>query len=531
VEKISLKRIKSGVNYIKNFIIFKDEDTINVCKNQCKHMGGKFGNCDSENNVICNRHNWKLNLRTLNYSNPEGLKQEGLFHKIDNEELIIYEDELSSSFNSSQAKTKLKPHEFKIKFYTHACVEIIWNDKSFFTDPWLIGPAFIKGWWLLHKPPNDWLEKICSCDGIYISHNHSDHMNFPTLSKIVEKNPLIPIFVPEFESDSCYKILSLLGFQNIHRCKFGEKQELGGANFTIYQDTTGKEDSALLFEYKGYKILNTVDCKNIKSYDINDIDVLLAEFSSGASGYPVCWSEQYGDEIIEKILKRNRNQMFKNIVDTVKHFSPSVFVPFAGYFKESYWSDYKIKDNNIKNCPIKINKFVEKTFKDVKTWLPDSGVSLDIGDFSTYPYTEEFYQDKPLEYYASKIKHGPHIKAFNKKKNLEKYFDLIEFKGDLLLHIIETDEEYISCKNEFFVNFRNGDKLITSSKPTKFTRYLKIKVRSDVFRYVLYNMLPWEEFSIGFQAEFYREPDQYNFDFWNYMQNKMFTQTNKITWD
>ena len=32
---------------------------------------------------------------------------------------------------------------------------------------------------------------------------------------------------------------------------------------------------------------------------------------------------------------------------------------------------------------------------------------------------------------------------------------------------------------------------------------------------------PWEEFSIGFQARFYREPDNYNFDFWDYFQNSI----------
>ena len=42
-----------------------------------------------------------------------------------------------------------------------------------------------------------------------------------------------------------------------------------------------------------------------------------------------------------------------------------------------------------------------------------------------------------------------------------------------------------------------------------------------MFRYVLINGLSWEEFSIGFQAKFYREPDNYNFDFWDYFQNSI----------
>lgn len=45
-------------------------------------------------------------------------------------------------------------------------------------DPWLIGPAFARGWWLLHEPPSDWLERVCRADLIYISHMHSDHLRY-----------------------------------------------------------------------------------------------------------------------------------------------------------------------------------------------------------------------------------------------------------------------------------------------------------------------------------------------------------------
>ena len=81
------------------------------------------------------------------------------------------------------------------------------------------------------------------------------------------------------------------------------------------------------------------------------------------------------------------------------------------------------------------------------------------------------------------------------------------------------DEIFAYKKNEFFVDFNN--KKVVSSKPDNYNRYLRIKVRSDVFRYILFNGLPWEEFSIGFQARFYREPDNYNFDFWDYFQNNI----------
>ena len=118
------------------------------------------------------------------------------------------------------------------------------------------------------------------------------------------------------------------------------------------------------------------------------------------------------------------------------------------------------------------------------------------------------------------IKNGEHIQFYNNKENIQQYFDEVGYRSDLLLHVIEKDEEFLFDHNEFFVDFNTGK--VVYYKPEEFKRYLRIKVRSDVFRYVLYNRLPWEEFSIGFQERFYREPDNYNFDFWNHFSDVKF---------
>ena len=211
--------------------------------------------------------------------------------------------------------------------------------------------------------------------------------------------------------------------------------------------------------------------------------------------------------------------MYRNISDSIYHFKPSVFIPFAGYFSEEYWSDYKIKQKNIKNNPKDIIKFVEKKFKEIKTWYPVPGNELDISNFLTYKYSGKYYYDEHPDYYAEEIKSGEHIDEFNDTKNIQTYFDMIGYESDLVLHIIEMDEEFLNIINEFYVDFNSGK--VLNYKPDNYERYLKIKVRSDVFRYVLYNGLSWEEFSIGFQARFYREPDNYNLDFWNHFQNSI----------
>ena len=152
--------------------------------------------------------------------------------------------------------------------------------------------------------------------------------------------------------------------------------------------------------------------------------------------------------------------MYINISDTIKHFKPKLYIPFAGFFVESYWSDHKIKQKNIKNNPKDINKFVEKKFKEIKTWYPVSGNELDISNFLTYKYDGEYYHDEHPDYYIEEIRKGKHIDIFNDIKNIQKYFDVVGYKSDLVLHIIEMNEKFLNTNNEFFVDF-NTKKVVT----------------------------------------------------------------------
>ena len=64
----------------------------------------------------------------------------------------------------------------------------------------------------------------------------------------------------------------------------------------------------------------------------------------------------------------------------------------------------------------------------------------------------------------------------------------------------------------------------TNERPATSHRYLRMRVRADVFRHVLRWGLPWEEITVRFQAWFYREHNVYNLDFWNHFQDKLLSQ-------
>ena len=51
---------------------------------------------------------------------------------------------------------RIEDDELTVEFWTHACCEITAGGHRIVTDPWLVGPAFSRGWWLAHEPPADW---------------------------------------------------------------------------------------------------------------------------------------------------------------------------------------------------------------------------------------------------------------------------------------------------------------------------------------------------------------------------------------
>jgi hypothetical protein len=144
--------------------------------------------------------------------------------------------------------------------------------------------------------------------------------------------------------------------------------------------------------------------------------------------------------------------------------------------------------------------------------LPASPGPLPHFDFEAYlkPY-EEAMSFEPLQ----------------TTTGLLDYFRWTGFTGDLLLHIIETDEAFDTVIRDVMIDL-SGPRIVTAVEPQS-RRYLRMRVRADVFRYVLQKGLPWEELTIGFCARFKREPDVYNMDFWAHVQDKLPAQAPWVT--
>jgi CMP-N-acetylneuraminate monooxygenase len=460
----------------------------------------------------------------MTYTNPRGdLRQDELPLEIDpTGNVAIYDVAQSKPWDDGRsARRELREGEFTLKFYAHACMELVANGYRLFTDPWLVGPAFSRGWWLSQRPPADWAERLAAADGIFISHNHSDHLNRHTLAILAERRRDVPIFIPAFDSPAMTTTLTALGFSDVRSVPFDRWETLrGDFRLMILPDATGRDDSGVLVEYAGHRVLDTVDAQNLRSGEIpSGVDVLLSSFAGGASGFPVCWNELYDEAKIRDIVTKSRRRHALAAATMARDAAARMFVPFAGYFYEAHPADADIRVRNVKNSPEELGELVRKLSPQTAVWIPEPGAILDIGSLKLLAEGRTAPPAPEIETYTALIARDLHFAPLGSLEGIAQYFAWAGFRADLVLHLIETDESFAHTLREFLYDFSRG--AIVEQRPPTAHRYLRMRVRADVFRHVLRHGQPWEEISIGFQARFYREPDAYNFDFWDHFQNHL----------
>ena len=149
-----------------------------------------------------------------------------------------------------------------LEYINHACLIFKSKKFKFATDPWTIGPAFNTGWWLKHKTIKDWKEELNSCNFIFVSHNHPDHLHELTLSNLRKD---MPIVVPNFMSDSTKLLIEDVGFKNIIKLNFEDQYKFKNSSLILSILKSGdlREDSGLYFSFGNFTSLLTVDANNL----------------------------------------------------------------------------------------------------------------------------------------------------------------------------------------------------------------------------------------------------------------------------
>ncbi|SFT35267.1 Beta-lactamase superfamily domain-containing protein [Lishizhenia tianjinensis] len=209
----------------------------------------------------------------------------------------------------------------EIEFISHAGFIVKANNKKIFLDPWTKGKTFNDSWALL---AGDIEVDYSEIDYIFVTHEHPDHFNFPTLKGIDEADKKrIKILYQKHASTRLKEAFEKLGFAEVIELPIYKWTQVEGID--LYCGSAGSMDSFLAVKAEGTTILNLNDCvftANQYKYiakQVGKIDYLFTQFSFAN------WVGNNADEI-GATQKKKEDILLQNEI-----FSPTYIVPFASF--------------------------------------------------------------------------------------------------------------------------------------------------------------------------------------------------------
>lgn len=210
----------------------------------------------------------------------------------------------------------------QLTFINHASFILETNGMTIWCDPWTIGKVVNDCGALYSPSPQIDIERI---EYIWISHEHSDHLHFPTLKTIPkEHRKRITVLHQRHSSPRVVDALKKLGFEKIIELPL-YRWVTFRPGIELLCGSVGTMDSFLAMRAEGECILNLNDCvctdaqiHYIKRL-VGKVSVLLTQFSIAE------WLGNYADDV-DAVGRKTRELKYR-----VWTFQPEFTVPIASF--------------------------------------------------------------------------------------------------------------------------------------------------------------------------------------------------------
>ena len=211
-------------------------------------------------------------------------------------------------------------------------------------DPWFSGSIFNHSWKLLEDTDPGSLD-LSRLRYLWISHEHPDHFNLPTLQtirKLCGDRPFT-VFFQDMPDKSVRNVLGKMGFE-VCEMSDGRRYKAGSMEMTCFRNGG---DSTLILESGGQLVLNTNDCgleqstiaRIARHLDGRRPDYLFSQFGiAGHSANP--------DE--PDLLRAAHDRQLGQIISYIQRFKPRTVVPFASYVYFSRTVNRYLNDSQVR---------------------------------------------------------------------------------------------------------------------------------------------------------------------------------------
>jgi UDP-MurNAc hydroxylase len=337
-----------------------------------------------------------------------------------------------------------------VKLINHACFSIEREESLTLMDPWFFGRIFNNSWSLIRETELSSISGIDKLKHIVISHEHPDHLHWPTLRSIRDySDNEITVYMPYRSNENVRLEIEKIGFKFEYLLP-KTPYEIEN-DFSISSFPTG-HDAAIVFDVEGRVLLNQNDAylTEAQCYELSgtfpEIDSWWMQFS--LAGYYA--NKNNPEEIMEKGHRFHLRE-FKKYKD---FFKPKVSVPFASFcyfckYFNSYLNEYAVTPSTLNdycNSEIQILCYGDKMAWDHSRTNEETSLQ----------WKEIYKSERIVDPYPKKIdeeellSNGQKLfssSSYNKKTSPSALFELYDY-NDHLLSIDFANEEIQLKKSE-----------------------------------------------------------------------------------
>ncbi|HVO23180.1 MAG TPA: MBL fold metallo-hydrolase [Candidatus Margulisiibacteriota bacterium] len=415
----------------------------------------------------------------------------------------------------------------KVTYIGHACILLESAGTRILMDPWLTDPTYHGTWW--HYPPLALGPRdLPKLDYLYISHEHMDHFDPPTLRQL-DKD--VHVIIANFKRKRFRDRIAALGFSRITEVDFGRDFRCNGSGLTVRlipPDRTW-DDSAILVKDGSTTVLNVNDC-HLDDATLgqlgreHQIDLAFLTFT-GASQYPGCFEFPLRSKL--QRWRESKESHLEEFVSWARLLRTKRAVPAAGNFA------LLAPDQLFMNTPHYVST-PQEAIERLRVAAPQiEGVQMNPGDVWTsdgsltrlHPAPDWSRRLEQIEDLSRQ--HGAQI-AEGFASEGEAPADLYERFHAYFTALLQADPSIAPRVNivtwwvvdgahggDWVIDFTRERDWVYRGVPSCWNLRLKFPARL-VYQGVSGDAI-WDNLVLSFRLRLARNPDRYNKEFWTWL--------------
>ena len=415
----------------------------------------------------------------------------------------------------------------KVTYIGHACILMESAGTRILMDPWLTDPTYHGTWW--HYPPLALgVRDLPRLDYLYVSHEHPDHFDPPTLRQL-DKD--VHVIIANFKRKRFRDHLATLGFRRISEVDFGQDFRCNGSGLSVRLIPPDRawDDSAILVTDGATTVLNVNDC-HLDDATLErlgkeqQIDLAFLTFT-GASQYPGCFEFALASKI--QRWQESKESHVEEFVNWARLLRTRRAVPAAGNFA------LLAPDQLFMNTPHYVNTPQDAVDR-LRREAPEiEGLQMNPGDVWTSDGT--LTRLNPAPDWSRRLEHIEELSRQHRAQIAEGFAsegepppDLYDRFRDYFTGLLQADPSIAKRVNivtwwivdgphggDWVIDFTRERDWVYRGVPSQWNLRLKFPAR-QVYQGVSGEAI-WDNLVLSFRMRLARNPDRYNKEFWTWL--------------